>query len=160
MTKQAEIEKLILSCVADQTFTANALKRFEGVIDESRSLDETNKKLASDIKHLELQKSRLEGDVKRGIATIKKWSDRETELSEREMKMVDLEKRTAIAEAVNTQTTKIMDAMLGNRIVRENLQHSVPVAVNMGGHNPDGSYTAPDTIQHETTSKTIETEEG
>lgn len=145
------LTKAIDEIVNEKTFTVEAVDAIKNLRDRAEILE---RNLEAAEKKGDLQ-DKVITDLNKSVDIFKtreaELTKREREVTEREKNMITLEKTTAVAEAKAGVWDECLKRLLGNRILRENFNKSIPVPVapgqNMQGFVGSGSEIGQNTTE-------------
>lgn len=137
---QTDLTNMINKLVEEKTFGLDALPAVQKLRDKATELENANSLLLKQLADSVSERTLLTNKLTDTRSTITEWIQRNAELENRERKVTELEKNTAVAAAQSSVLSHVLDAMLKNTIIRESITKQVPVS-NTSGTGPNGSST-------------------
>lgn len=132
-----DLTKLIDTLVQQKTFSLDAVGSIKELRDKAADLETKLKKAEEYGKRRDMELQQNAATIGARDLQVKRWETREKELSEREAKVTDLEKSTAVAQAESHVMRDVFHTIFRNTIVRETTNRDVPVVRNYAGGSGD-----------------------
>jgi len=123
--------------VHEKTFSLEAVQAINDIKEHATTLEVNLKNRTNDLERRKWEINQHEAKIHSLETQVKDWQKREADLKAREVKITELEKDRAVAIAVQSNSMECMRMMLANRIVRENIQESIPLMQQA----PPGGYS-------------------
>lgn len=153
MTTADKLTDLISEMVREKTFSLEAVQAIEQIRSRASELEArlaaANDALASKDKQI----AKYAAEESERSADRERLKTQLVALAEREKKITELERGTAVAQAEARVLDRCLDRLLGNRIIRETLTSSVPIARQYSGGGGDF-------VEHHTKTDTVTREQG
>lgn len=150
-----DILKMIDKAVEEKTFSLEGLGAVQKIKEQAGILQKRVDQLDGDLEQSRRFNSELKTVISARDAEIAVLKGREDALKNREAKMFELEKATAVAEAVRLTFDTMFTRMFANRQYRENITDShskaIPPAAGSGNSYP--------TMHTESATRTVERED-
>ena len=153
MTAQNELSSLIAKTVEEQTFSLDAIKAIGIIRDKAASLEAKLADANGEIVRLNQRVSDRDAQLTAFAEKERKMVEREGVVSARELKITELEKSTAVAQAKHEVLHGVFNTIFANRTVRESTLTTTPIM--NPGHNGSAGY-----VSNYDTRNTIERTEG
>lgn len=132
-----ELTKVIDKLVEQKTFGLDALGAIKDLRDKAAKQEENLKDAKREIDERRGAEIRASNEVKRLTFVVNDWTQRQAELENRERKVFDLEKASAVAVAESKVWDRAFSSIFKNTIVREQINRDIPVTRNYGGSGGD-----------------------
>ena len=133
MAAQNELSALILKTVEEQTFSLDAVKAIGAIRDRAIALESALAASERTVAEQRLQIAERTEAVNAHLRRQTELIERDKVVAAREMKITDLEKNAAVAQAQFSTLNAVFSTIFANRVVRENTLSSMPVATQQHG---------------------------
>jgi hypothetical protein len=150
-----DILKLIDKAVEEKTFSLEGLGAVQKIKEQAGVLQKRVEALEAELDRAKTFTSELRNVIVARDTEISVLKGRETAVAARELKMFELEKATAVAEAVRLTIDTMFTRMFANRQYRENIMDSHSKAIPPV---PGSGMTYP-TMHTESATRTVERED-
>lgn len=138
MAATDELTKLIDNLVEQKTFGLDALGPIKDLRDKAATQESQLRASQREVQQNQNDLRARDVQIANLRAEVKDWTQRTAELENRERKVFDLEKASAVAMASSAVWSDAFHSIFKNTIVREGVQHSTPIATQLQGTG--GSY--------------------
>ena len=132
-----ELTKLIDSLVEQKTFGLDALGPIKDLRDRAAKQEALLRTSADEIRELKTQGYQKDGQIARLANEVKDWTQRLAEIENRERKIFELEKASAVAVAQSDIWSNAFHSIFKNTVVRETINRDIPLTRNYGGTGGD-----------------------
>lgn len=139
MAATDELTKLIDNLVEQKTFGLDALGPIKDLRDRAAKQEAALKESSDRIGKLEALGYQKDNKIKLLESDVRDWAQRQAEIENRERKVFELEKASAVAVAQSGVWSDAFHTIFKNTITRESINRSSPIAVNSSG---GGSYVS------------------